>query len=128
MTMKTFFTIISALALVHGVGFVLLPEQVAASYGMATSASTVLMARLFGATLLGLGLVVWFARGGSSESARSVLISVTISNIVGLIVVVMGTAAGTLNSMGWIATLIYLFGAAGSGYFVMARSPLLSSR
>jgi hypothetical protein len=126
--MKTFFTIISALALVHGVGFVLLPEQVAASYGMATSASTVLMARLFGATLLGLGLVVWFARGGSSASARSVLISVTISNIVGLIVVVMGTAAGTLNSMGWIATLIYLFGAAGSGYFVMARSPQLSSR
>jgi hypothetical protein len=126
--MKTFFTIISALALVHGVGFVLLPEQVAASYGMTSSAPTVLMARLFGATLLGLGLVVWFARGDSSETARSVLISVTISNIVGLIVVIMGTMAGTLNSMGWIATLIYLFGAAGSGYFVMARSPQLSSR
>jgi hypothetical protein len=54
MTIKTFFTIIAVLALVHGVGFILVPEQVAASYGMATSASTVLMARLFGAALVGL--------------------------------------------------------------------------
>jgi ABC-type amino acid transport substrate-binding protein len=28
----------------------------------------------------------------------------------------------TLDSMGWVAALIYLFGAAGSAYFVMARS------
>jgi hypothetical protein len=62
MTIKTFFSIIAVLALVHGVGFVLVPEQVAASYGMATSVSTILMARLFGAALIGLGLVFWFAR------------------------------------------------------------------
>jgi hypothetical protein len=128
MTIRTFFTIIAVLALVHGVGFVLAPEQVAASYGMATSASTVLMARLFGAALVGLGLIFWFARDGSSESMRGVFIPVIIGNTVGLIVVVMGTMAGTLNSMGWIAALIYLFGAAGSAYFVMARSPQLSSR
>ena len=128
MTIKTFFAIIAVLALVHGVGFVLAPEQVAASYGMAISASTVLMARLFGGALVGLGLIFWFARDGSSESTRGVLIPTIIGNIVGLIVVVMGTMAGTLNSMGWVAALIYLFGAAGSAYFVMARSPQLSSR
>jgi hypothetical protein len=128
MTVKSFFTIIAVLALVHGIGFVLVPEQVAASYGMATSASTVLMARLFGAALLGLGLIFWFARDGSSESARGVFIATIIGNIVGLIIVVMGTTAGTLNSMGWIAALIYLFGAAGSGYFLTTRSPQLSSR
>ena len=64
MTIKTFFTIIAILALVHGVGFVLAPDQVAASYGLATSGSTVLMARLFGAALVGLGLIFWFARDG----------------------------------------------------------------
>src|SRR5271156_2245157 len=128
MTIKTFFAIIAVLALVHGVGFVLVPEQVAARYGMATSASTVLMARLFGAALLGLGLIFWFARAGSSEFVRSVLIATIVGNTVGLIVVIMGTIAGTLNSMGWVAALIYLFGAAGSAYFVMGRSPQLSSR
>jgi hypothetical protein len=128
MTIKTFCTIIAVLALVHGVGFVLIPEQVAASYGMATSASTILMARLFGAALLGLGLIFWFSRDSSSDSVRGVFIATSIGNAVGLIAVVMGTAAGTLNSMGWVAALIYLFGAAGSGYFMMARSPQLLSR
>ncbi len=122
MTIKTFFTIIAILALVHGIGFVLVPEQVAASYGLATSPPTVLMGRLFGAALLALGLIFWFARDGSSETVRIVFIATVIANTVGLIIVLMGTMAGTMNSMGWIAALIYLFGAAGSGYFLKARS------
>jgi hypothetical protein len=128
MTVETFFAIIAVLALVHGIGFVLVPEQVAASYGMATSVSTVLMSRLFGAALVGLALIFWFARDGSSDSMRGVFIATIIGNTVGLIIVVMGTTAGTLNSMGWVAALIYLFGAAGSGYFMMSPSPQLSSR
>jgi hypothetical protein len=128
MTIKTFFTILAVLALVHGIGFVLVPEQVAASYGMAASPTLVLMARLFGAALLALGLIFWFARENSSESVRGLLIATAIGDIIGLIVVVMGTMAGTLNSMGWVAGLIYLFGSAGCGYFLMARSPQLSSR
>ena len=128
MAVKTFFTIIAVLALVHGVGFVLIPEQVAASYGMASSAATLLMARLFGAALVGLALIFWFARDGSSESVRAVFIATIVGNTAGLIVVAMGTIAGTLNAMGWAAALIYLFGAAGSGYFLMARPAQLASR
>jgi len=103
MTIKTFFTIIAVLALVRGIGFVLIPEQVAASYGMATSPSSVLTGRLFGAALLALGLIFWFARDDSSQSVRGVLIATGITDTVGLVVVVMGTVAGTMNSMGWIA-------------------------
>ena len=128
MTVKTFFAIISLLALVHGVGFVLVPETVAASYGMATSPATLLMARLFGAALVGLALIFWFSRDGSSESVRGVFIATIVGNTAGLIVVAMGTAAGTLNAMGWIAALIYLFGAAGSGYFLMARPHVIAAR
>lgn len=128
MTAKTFFAIIAVLALVHGVGFVLVPEQVAASYGIATSAATLLMARLFGAALVGLALIFWFARDGSTESVRGVFIATIVGNTAGLIAVVMGTTAGTLNALGWVAALIYLFGAAGSAYFMMARSPQLGSR
>jgi hypothetical protein len=57
-----------------------------------------------------------------------VLIATIIGNTVGLIVVVMGTAAGTLNALGWVAALIHLFEAAGSGYFAMARPSQLASR
>lgn len=127
MTIKTFFAIIAVLALVHGVGFLFVPEQVAASYGMATSASTLLMARLFGAALIGLATIFWFARDGSLEFIRGVFIATIIGNTAGLIVVALGTMAGTLNAMGWLAALIYLFGAAGSGYFLVARPSQLAA-
>src|SRR5437763_1765767 len=128
MTMKTFFTVLAVLALIHGIGFVLAPEQVAASYGMTSSPSSILMDRLFGAALLGLGLIYWFARDNSAEAVRGLLIATAVGDGVGFIVVVLGTMAGTLNAMGWVATLIHLFGTAGSGYFLMWRSPQLSAR
>ena len=128
MTIKTFFTILAVLALIHGIGFVLAPELVAASYGLANSPSSVLLARLFGAALLGLGLIFWFARDSTADALRGLLIATAVGDGVGLVVVVLGTMAGTLNSMGWIAALIYLFGAAGSGYFLKTRSPQMSAR
>jgi hypothetical protein len=128
MTMKTFFTILAVLALIHGIGFVLAPEQVMASYGLASSASSVLLGRLFGGALLSLGLILWFARDTSAEAARGLMIAIAIGDFIGLVVVVMATMAGTMNSMGWIAALIYLFGAGGCGYFLMMRSPQLSAR
>jgi len=128
MTIRTFFTILAVLALIHGIGFVLAPEQVAASYGMESSPSSILIGRLFGAALLGLGLIYWFARDNSAEAVRGLMIATAVGDGVGFVVVVIGTIAGTLNAMGWIAALIYLFGTAGAGYFLRTRSPQLSAR
>ena len=94
---------------------------------MANSPASVLLARLFGAALLGLGLIFWFARDSTADALRGLMIATVVGNVVGLVVVVLGTIAGTLNSMGWIAALIYLFGAAGCGYY-LTRSPQLSAR
>jgi hypothetical protein len=48
------------------------------------------------------------------------------ADVVSLIVAAMGTLAGTMNAMGRVAVLIYLFSAVGCGYFLMAKSPRLS--
>jgi len=126
MTVKTFFMILAVLAVVHAIGFVLLPDQVASAYGVATSAATRLMAQLFGAALLAWGVIIWFARDFSGEALRGVLIGTVIGGVVGLIVSAMGTLAGTMNAMGWVAVLIYLFSAVGCGYFLMEQSRRLS--
>jgi hypothetical protein len=47
------------------------------------------------------------------------------ADVVSLIVAAMGTLAGTMNAMGWVAVLIYLFSAVGCGYFLMAKFPRL---
>jgi hypothetical protein len=39
---------------------------------------------------------------------------------------VMATLAGTMNAMGWVAVLIYLFSAVGCGYFLTIQSRRLA--
>ena len=48
MSVKTFFTILAVLAVVHGIGFVLAPEQTGSAYGLEASPSSLLTGRLFG--------------------------------------------------------------------------------
>jgi hypothetical protein len=128
MTIKTFLMILTVLAIPHGIGFVLLPDQVLSAYGMATSPSSILMGRLFGGALIAWGTIIWFAGDFPTDAVRGVLIATGIAEAVSLVAVAMGTLAGTMNAMGWFATLIYLFGAAGCAYFLFSRSPLLSTR
>ena len=123
MTIKTFFTILAVLSFLFGVGFVLAPDQVLANYGIEHSAALALLGRLFGGALLTLGVILWLARDFRDEAAvRTVLIGGLVADVVNLVVATMGTLAGTTNALGWSTVLIYLFGAVGSGYFLMAQS------
>ena len=127
MTIKTFFMILAVLAVIHGVGFVLVPDEVASAYGLATSASSRLTAQLFGGALLAWGVIVWFAREFTGDALRGVLMGTIVGDVVSLIVAALGTLTGTMNAMGWVAVLIYLFSAAGCAYFLTAKSGRLAS-
>jgi hypothetical protein len=123
MTIKTFFTILAVLSFLFGVGFVLAPDQVLANYGIEHSPALALLGRLFGGALLTLGVILWLARDFRDEVAvRAVLVAAVIGDVVNLVVATRGTLAGTTNALGWSTVLIYLFGAVGSGYFLIAQS------
>jgi hypothetical protein len=79
--------------------------------------------------LLTLGVILWFARDFRDEAAvRAVLIGALIGDVVNLVVATMGTLSGASNALGWSTVLIYLFGAVGSGYFLMAQTSRPSAR
>ena len=123
MTIRLFFTILAVLSFLFGVGFVLAPDQVLANYGIEHSPALALVGRLFGGALLALGVILWLARDFRDEAAvRAVLISTLVGGVVNVVVAIIGTLAGTTNALGWSTVLIYFFGAAGSGYFLMAQS------
>jgi hypothetical protein len=125
MTIRVFLSIIAVLGVVHGIAFIVVPEQVAASYGLVASPSSVLTARLFGGALLAWCAILWAARSFRDEGAvRSVLIATCFAEAVSLVVVIAGTLAGTMNAMGWVAVLIYLFGAVGCVYFLAGQKRL----
>ena len=129
MTIKTFFTILAVLSFLFGIGFVLAPGQVLANYGIENSPALALVGRLFGGALLTLGIILWLAKDFRDEVAvRAVLIAALIGDVVNLVVASMGTLSGASNALGWSTVLIYLFGAVGSGYFLMPQSSRLSPR
>jgi hypothetical protein len=122
MTIRTFFAILAVLSVLFGIGFVLAPAQVLANYGIEHSPALALLGRLFGGALLTLGIILWLARDFRDDAAtRTVLVAALVGDAVNLVVATMGTLSGVVNALGWSTVLISLFGAAGSGYFLMAR-------
>jgi hypothetical protein len=120
MTVRTYFAIFAVLSVLFGIGFLLAPGQVLSHYGIADSPPVALMGRLFGGTLLAIAVIQWSARDFSETAVRPVLIALSIGDVVGLVVSIMATMAGTINAMGWSTVLIYLCGALGAGYFLAA--------
>jgi hypothetical protein len=119
MTIRVFLSIIGALGVIHGAAFVIAPFEVASVYGLEQSLGVAFVSRLFGAALVACGAILWLARGFRDEAAvRAVLVSTCVAEAVSICVVILGTLAGTLNAMGWVAVLIYLFGAVGCLYFL----------
>jgi hypothetical protein len=99
-TIRTFFSVLAVLSFLFGIGFVLAPGQVLANYGIEISPA--LVGRLFGGTLLTLGVILWLARNFRDEAAvRAVLVGALIGNVVNLVVATMGTLSGTSNALGW---------------------------
>ena len=125
MTIKLFLSIIGALGVAHGVAFIIAPDQVTSIYGLQQSAAVALVSRLFGGALVAWGAILWLAKSFRDEAAvRAVLIATAVAEAISLCIVVQSTLAGTMNAMGWVAVLIYLFGAAGCAYFLMREKQL----
>jgi hypothetical protein len=127
MTIKLFLSIVGGLGVVHGVAFIFAPDQVASLYGLQTSPAVALVSRLFGGALVAWGSILWLAKSFRDEAAiRAVLISTAVAEAISVCFVIQSTVAGTMNAMGWVAVLIYLFGAVGSVYFLTGQKQLAS--
>ena len=108
--------------LVYGISFVLVPATVLSLYGMTQGTSEALVGQYFGVELIAIGLLTWFARKvAAPEAQRAIILALLISDVVGLIVSVLGTVSGVMNAVGWSAVGIYLLLALGYAYFQFVK-------
>ena len=117
MNIRTFLIITAVVALVYGLGLLLMPVFMASTYGVGTSASEILLARFFGVELLIVGLIGWLAKDLPFSSLRPIITASLIGDIVGAIVALLGTLSGVMNTVGWSAFGIYLLIGLGFAYF-----------
>jgi hypothetical protein len=108
MSFRTLLLVAGLLALGFGAGFLALPAPLLSFYGVTTDSAGLFMSRFFGAALVELGLVLWFARGATDRSLqRAIALAGTLGSVVGLCVAVYGQLAGLVNGMGWSSVAIY---------------------
>jgi hypothetical protein len=127
MKIGAFLAIAAAIAVIYGVAFIVAPDFVLITYGMVPNAASNLMARYFGVTLIGIGLITWLVRETSDGKAlRGLLSGLAIQAAIGLLVSIWGTVSGTMNAMGWSAVLIYVILLAGYLYYLFADRTVAS--
>jgi len=123
MKLKTLFIINAVIALVYGICFILIPAKVLLLYGMTQGTSETLAGQYFGLSLIGIGLITWFARNITDSNAIGAIVpALLISDIIGVIISLIGTISGVMNAFGWSAVIIYLFLTIGYLYFQFKKS------
>jgi hypothetical protein len=120
--LATFLVIKAIISLAFGISLALAPSPLASLYGWALNPVGTIMARLVGATLIGIGLVCWFARSAAhSELRESILLSFFVADTIGFIVTLLGQLSGVGNTLGWSNVVLWLLLALGLGYFRFLR-------
>lgn len=121
MKLSTFLSIVGVVATLFGIGFVAAPAEVLAQYGITADRSVAIMSRLFGAALINIGLIAWFARFiVDSVGRRSIVLAGLIGDVIGLFVALQGQMNGDVNALGWSTVIIYGLFAIGFACFQFA--------
>jgi hypothetical protein len=124
MPLRTLLLIAGLIALVFGLGFLLMPKPMLALYGVPADPAVVLISRFFGAALVQLGLVLYLIRDvGDLRTQRGVIIGSFIGSVAGLVVALTGQFWGLVNTLGWLNVAIYGLLTLGYGSFMFGRPP-----
>jgi hypothetical protein len=108
MNYRTMFMINAFIAALLGLGFLVVPGRLLDQFGVDEYAATKLISQFFGTALLGLGLLLWFAKDvGDANLQKGMAIALLVGAAAGLVITVFGTTSGVLRSNWWIAMVVY---------------------
>lgn len=111
------------LAIVFGLGFVLVPTTLWTLYGIKLDTAGVYLAQLFGTANIGIGLVIFFVRGASApDIGRRLAMGILGWTIIEGVVVLLGQLQGVTNFMGWSFVGLDLVLAVAYAYFLLVGS------
>lgn len=124
MKLNTFLAIGAVLAVIYGLGFLLVPAQTIGLYGITLDVNGLFVARYLGSAFLGVAVLTWMARSLTSQEAlRPIILGDFVISVTGLVVAVWDAFAGAGNALSWATVVIYLFLSLGFGYFQFIASP-----
>ena len=118
MSLTTFLLIKTIICLVFGIPFVLAPAAVMSGLGITLDPIGAITTRLVGAMFIGIGLLCLFTRKSTdAKTMQGITLGLFVGDTLGFIVVLLGQFGPTAAPLGWVEVAIWLFLAAGLGYF-----------
>jgi hypothetical protein len=121
MKFKALVTVNSILALVSGAACVLVPAQLLAHYEVSLSPMGIVIYQFWGATLVGLGLLIWFARTITDRlPQRKISLALFVTNALSCVTAFRGQYAGA-NARGWSMVILFGLFALAYGAFTLMK-------
>ena len=118
MKLATFLTIKVIISFAFGIPLVLAPAALTSLYGHTLDPMGTHMSRYFGAILIGIGLVCWFARSAAESKLRQgITLALFIGDTVAFIVALLWLFEPGAGLLCWVNAAIWLLLALGLGYF-----------
>lgn len=124
MTFRTLLIVKAVVCLVFGAFLLVAPSVLLGILGANLSAGGMFTGREYGAALIGILLLAWFAKNVKAADARgAILLQLLVYDAIGMIVTLRVVVSGVLNALGWGIVAVYAFFAAGSGYLLIREKP-----
>ncbi len=118
MNLNVLFMITAVIAIIFGLGFLLVPDQMMALYDVELAEQGLFMARYFGGCLVGSAVLAWLAKDFERSKPRdAIVIFFLLSTVLGLIVALSVQFTTEINQLGWLNVVIYLLLALAFAYF-----------
>ena len=122
MNFKTLMTVKAVVCLGFGPVLLFFPAWLLNLLGLVYGSGAALTAREYGAALVGNLLLTWLARNVEAGTARRAICwNLCVYDAVGLVATLVLLLKGVLNPLGWGIAAVYVFFAAGFGYFLLPQ-------
>lgn len=127
MKLNTLLFLNAIFSLLNAIGAIFMPAFILNIYGVAQGKNVELMAQYAGIGSVAIGLLAYFAtKIEPSDAKRYIVLSIFISDVIGVIISIYGTLKGIMSLAGWSLVIVYLFFVLGYGYYLFVKNDLTS--
>jgi hypothetical protein len=119
---RTLLLITIVVAAIFGLAFIIVPASLAIVFGFVADIHFRFLGQLYGACILGIGVVCWYAMDAPrSELRTGIFRGLFLFNVVSLVVTLQAQLIGVMNVIGWSAVAVFLLFTAAWAYVLWAR-------
>jgi hypothetical protein len=112
----------AVVCLIFGLILLFLPAWILGLLGSAYCPAAAVTAREYGAALIGVLMLTWFARNAEDSIARrAIIINLFVYDAIGFVAMLTLLLSGVMNALGWGVVIIYLFFAITFGYYMFPQ-------